>query len=64
MTRGPLSRVATTGSRSEESGAAAVAEVVAPVFTDGGRLHYFCEGRERGGAGGGLAAGLLRLFRS
>lgn len=50
--------------RSEGSGAAAVAAVVVPVYTDGGGLHYFCEGREGGGAGGGLAAGLLRLFRS
>lgn len=25
------------------------------VYTDGGRLHYFCEGREGGGEGGGLA---------
>lgn len=64
MTRGPLSRVSLMGSRSEERGAAAVAAVVAPVYTDGGGLHYFCEGREGGGAGGGPAAGLLRLFKS
>lgn len=59
MTRGPPNRVALVGNRSEESGTAAV-----PVYTDGGGLHYFCEGRGGGGDGGGLAAGLLRLFRS
>lgn len=26
-----------------------------PVDTDGGELHYFCEGRGGGGEGGGLA---------
>lgn len=26
-----------------------------PVYTDGGKLHYFCEGRGGGGEGGGLA---------
>lgn len=26
-----------------------------PVYTDGGKLHYFCEGRGRGREGGGLA---------
>lgn len=26
-----------------------------PVYTDGGKLHYFCEGRGGGGERGGLA---------
>lgn len=44
--------------------AAAAAAAAVPVYTDGGELHYFCEGRGGGGDRGGLAAGLLRLFRS